>query len=66
MPKENIPLNPQISRGIEVIYVGAGYLSITGESSGLIYYVSDHNRHFTVASEDADDIVKNKSIIYKP
>jgi hypothetical protein len=66
MPVDNIPQNPFIGDGVEVIYVGAGYFSFTSKSSSLTYHASDHNRHFKVSHEDIDEIMKNKTIIYKP
>lgn len=63
---ESNPDNPSISNGIDVIYVGSGYKSIASISSGYTYHCSDHHRHFTIAVQDVDQVMKNKDIIYKP
>ncbi len=63
---ENIPDNPKVAGGIAVIYVGSGYIKIDGAQSGFTYHASDHNRHFAVAHEDIDFVMKTKDIIYKP
>ena len=64
--KESILPNPTIKNGISIIYVGAGRTSFTGGVSQTIYHVSDHHRHFNIYKEDADSILKNKTVILKP
>lgn len=64
--KEPLPENPEIPNGVELIYLGAGYMKITGKASGLTYYVSDHLRKFVAAEDDSNEILRMKSFILRP
>lgn len=63
---KNLPKNPNITNGIEVIYLGAGDLKFKGKTSGLTYYVSDHRRRFTADTKDLPSILKMRNFILKP
>jgi hypothetical protein len=62
----NLPENPGITRGAELIYLGAGDLKIEGKASGLTYHVSDHRRRFKAEAGDVDVILKMPGFILKP
>lgn len=64
--KGPLPPNPQVNKGVAVIYVGSGNFKIKGNDPGTIYYASDHYRHFKVFEEDAALVLKNRDIILKP
>jgi len=64
--KAKIPKNPEITNGTKLIYLGAGVAKITGKHTGLIYYVSDYQRHFVVDKEDAKAILKKAAFILEP
>ena len=64
--KEAILPNPKVKGGVALIYVGAGKKNFKGHVTGSVYYVSDHSRHFTAYTEDADSLLRNASIIGKP
>jgi hypothetical protein len=61
-----LPPNPKISRGVRLIYIGAGQKTIKGRISKLKYYLSDHRRHFTADPRDADDILKSRYFMLQP
>ena len=71
-PKRNnkkekiLPENPGTSKGMELIYLGAGDMKIKGKASGLIYYVSNHQRRFKAEAGDVSDILKMSEFILKP
>jgi hypothetical protein len=66
--KEKHPIlpNPKIKVGINVIYLGAGNISIKGEGTNTIYYASDHSRHFRIYAEDEASVLSKSSVILKP
>lgn len=64
--KAKLPPNPKVEKGIAVIYLGSGVEIFIGKSSGLKYYVSDHERHFKVAPEDIAALLNNNEIILRP
>jgi hypothetical protein len=63
---DELPENPEISSGTELIYLGSGDLKIEGESSGLNYFVSDHRRRFTVHPDDLMNLLRIPNIILRP
>jgi hypothetical protein len=64
--EKNLPKNPNINNGTEVIYLGAGDMKLKGKTSGLTYYVSDHRRRFTADTKDVPGILKMRNFILKP
>lgn len=64
--KKIIPQNPKVQNGVAVIYLGEGYKELKGAKSGLVYYASDHHRHFKIAAVDADFLLQNNNVILKP
>lgn len=64
--KEPVQPNPKVYKGVAVIFVGQGSISIKGTASGSVYYASDHHRHFKVFNEDSKDVLKRKDVILDP
>jgi hypothetical protein len=63
---EALPPNPIVSRGVTILYLGAGIKEITGGGSGTKYYVSNHHRQLKVFPEDAEVILRKPYFIRKP
>jgi|GEM_PF-6249461 len=63
---DELPANPTVELGTEVIYLGSGNRKLRGKTSGLIYYVSDHRRRFFAHSDDLPTILKDRDMMLKP
>ena len=63
---ENLPANPSIMNGVEMIYLGAGQRQIIGSKSGLTYHVSDHRRRFQANRDDVRALAEIKDLILSP
>lgn len=64
--KTPIPPNPTVQGGVAVIFVGSGVIKLIGAATKSVYHASDHHRHLRIFKEDADSILNNKMMIYKP
>ncbi len=63
---KKLPANPVISKGMDVIYIGAGDFKIRSKIRDAVYYASDHRRHFKIYADDAGSVLANPNIILKP
>jgi hypothetical protein len=66
LEKREPAANPELSSGVDLIYLGGGGLSLVGESSGERYHVSARQRHFTVHVGDSDAILRNRNFMRRP
>ena len=62
----DLPDNPVVPEGTDVIYLGSGHRTIQGKASGLVYHVSDHRRRFSAHPDDVPTLLKNRDIMLKP
>jgi hypothetical protein len=61
-----LPANPAVPGGTPVIYIGSGNVRVTGKTTGLVYYASDHRRHLRVFPDDVDSILTRPGFILRP
>ena len=66
MTLANMPENPKVDNGVELIYLGAGDVKVEDTKSGLIYYASNFRRRLVVETEDVVNILKDEDFIIKP
>jgi hypothetical protein len=66
LKEKDLPDNPAVTSGVEVIYVGAGSIEIKGKASGLLYYASGHKRRFKADPNDVAHIIKSGDFILNP
>jgi hypothetical protein len=62
----NMPENPKVENGVEIIYLGAGDIKVEGPNSGLTYYASNYRRRLEVETADVSSILKDADFIIKP
>ncbi len=65
-PKKRLPTNPSVTKGVRMMYVGAGYRAVTGKASGLRYFLSDHRRQFRVDSADVEQFLRSRYFMLEP
>jgi hypothetical protein len=63
---ERLPRNPQVSDGVNLLFLGSGRKDFTGSVSNLKYVVSDHRRSFVVHAEDVSALLKKRFVILAP
>ena len=63
---ERLPRNPQVSRGVRLLYLGSGRKDFTGRESSLTYVVSEQRRDFVVHPDDAPALLKKRFVILEP
>ena len=59
---EPLPRNPILRGGMRLLYLGWGRRTLTGKATGLIYYVSQKRRKFTVAAADVPGMLSREVI----
>lgn len=65
-PQERLPANPEIKGGVRLLYLGAGRRDLKGETTGVLYVVSDHRRSFIVHADDVRSLLRNRFVIPAP
>jgi hypothetical protein len=64
---ESLPENPQVSRGVRLLYLGAAARWIRGPVSGYVYHVSGARRTVVVHQDDAEGLLaKDTELILEP
>jgi hypothetical protein len=63
---ENMPENPFIELGVEVIYFGSGDIKIDHLKSGNVYYASNFRRRIKISTEDISELLKNPDFMITP
>jgi hypothetical protein len=61
-----LPPNPKISGGTRLLYLGIGRRTLKTRASGNSYYVSDQRRKFSVATDDVQELLRNRDVIIAP
>lgn len=65
-PPKALPANPRVSKGVKLIYLGAGLRELHGSASGLMYTVADHRRDFVADPEDVKSLLRSRFVILRP
>jgi hypothetical protein len=65
-PEENLPENPSVNGGVQLLYLGAGRRELEGAQTGLRYVVSDHRRAFVAHPDDARALLRDRFVIEAP
>lgn len=64
---EPLPDNPEVSRGVRLLYLGAAAKWIRGPVSGYVYHVSGARRTVVVHQDDAEDLLaRDRELILEP
>lgn len=63
--RAELPPNPAVRGGTRLLYIGAGDVTIVGQSR-LTYHFSEHRRLVTVREEDARLLLQRRDIIIAP
>ena len=60
-----LPPNPNVKRGVHLLYLGTGKREVKGSASGLVYVVADHRRHFVVDPADVDALLTSRDFMLR-
>jgi len=62
----HLPSNPRITKGVRLLYLGAGLRELRGTESGLVYRVADQRRDFVADPADVKGLLRNQFVILRP